>query len=204
MARHVMPVLAELGAAHPRLELDVRLEDRYADLVAEDIDLAVRGGDLEDSSLIARPVADVVYVVCAAPAYLQRRGLPRKPADLANHEWIHHEQSPRQLSGRHAGRAFHVRIRGRLRANSGPAVLELLRAGAGLALAPLWEVVDDLRGGKLKVVLPQSELKRSRVHLVSPAGRERLPKVRTASRRIAERLSAQRWDRIDPRWATEG
>jgi len=81
MARHVMPVLAELGAAHPRLELDVRLEDRYADLVAEDIDLAVRGGDLEDSSLIARPVADVVYVVCAAPAYLQRRGLPRKPAD---------------------------------------------------------------------------------------------------------------------------
>jgi len=53
------------------------------------------------------------------------------------------------------------------------------------------------------VILPQSELKRSRVHLVSPAGRERLPKVRTASRRIAERLTAQRWDRIDPRWTAE-
>jgi DNA-binding transcriptional LysR family regulator len=200
LARHVLPALAQLAHEHPRLELDVRLEDRYADLVAEDLDLAVRGGALEDSTLIARQLTAVVYVLSAAPAYLKRKGVPSSPSDLPEHDWIFHQQSPRQLTGRHRGRRFRVELRGRFRADSGPGVLELLRAGAGLALTPLWEVIDDLRAGKLHVVMPEHEIKRSAVFALSPAGRQRLPKVTVATVRLATVLAHSGWDRIDPRW----
>src|SRR3569623_2044561 len=85
---HLAPALAEFAAANPRVELDVSFDDRTVDLIAGGFDLAVRIGRLKDSSLIARKVAPVRGVVVASPAYLERRGRPQKPRDLAEHDLL--------------------------------------------------------------------------------------------------------------------
>ena len=200
LAPQVMPILVELSDRHPQLRFDIRLEARYANLIEEDIDVAIRGGTLEDSALVTRAVASVRYVICAAPSYLQRNGTPKTMKDLAGHDWISHEHGPLQLSARHQGRRTRVTVRGRWRTDSGVAVMELMRRGQGMALAPMWEVLADLRAGSLKAVLAQHDFKTSAVYAVSPAGRQRLPKVAALTQLLAERFNGFGWDRVDPRW----
>ena len=85
---HLAPALARFAAEHPRLALDVAYSDRMVDLVAERFDAAVRIGALVDSSLVARRLAPVRLVAVASPAYLERRGVPETPADLARHDCL--------------------------------------------------------------------------------------------------------------------
>ncbi len=200
LARQVLPVLIELSAKHHQLHFDVRLESRYANLVEEDIDVAVRGGVLEDSALVSRSLATVRYVICAAPGYLAGRGVPRVLKDLAKHDWISHEKGPVQLSASRQGRRIRVTVRGRWHTDSGIAMTELLRHGQGMALAPMWEVANDLRAGTLLAVLADHDFKTSGVYAISPAGRHRLPKVAAFTRLLAERFSGMGWDRVEPDW----
>jgi DNA-binding transcriptional LysR family regulator len=200
LARLVLPILGELALRHNKLLFDIRLETRYANLVEEDIDVAVRGGPLEDSALVTRTLALVKYVVCASPGYLREHGVPRSMKDLAGHDWISHEHSPIQLSARRHGRISRVTVRARWRTDSGVAILELLRGGQGISLAPMWEVLEDLRGGKLRAVLADHDFKSSGIYAVCPAGRHRLPKVMAFTRLLAERLSNRGWDCVEPHW----
>ena len=107
----VMPILADLRRRHPRLHLDVRLQDGYADLVRDGIDVAVRVGELKDSSLIARRFDRQAMVLCASPAYLAERGTPRqrlrlhqRPRDVRGHQRLARCQ-PADRVGRIAGRS---------------------------------------------------------------------------------------------------
>jgi DNA-binding transcriptional LysR family regulator len=122
---HLAPVLAELAVRHPQIEINTSYSDRMVDLVSEGFDAAIRMGNLADSTLIARRIAPVRAVLVASPEYLARKGVPRTPADLADHDAIPHGDQGWQF--RRDGRQISHRPRGRFTADSGPAEL----AGVG-------------------------------------------------------------------------
>jgi DNA-binding transcriptional LysR family regulator len=188
---HVAPLLPPLLERHPDLRIDLSLSDRYVDLVDEGFDLAVRIGRLADSSLAARRLGRVPAVVCASPAYLERRGAPKTPADLARHECLRYS-----LAG--AGREWRLRgpdgkerayaAAGRCSLNHGGAMREVALAGGGLAQLPLFLVADALRAGRLRSVLDEHRVSDFGIYAVYPAGRAPSPKVRAAVEFFAEAL----------------
>jgi DNA-binding transcriptional LysR family regulator len=152
-AEHVVPIVAELARRHPRLEVQIDLDDREVNMIEEGYDVAVRFGILRSSSLIARHLAAVRSVVCGAPAYFAARGTPRSPQALARHDWVVYTGISSQLTFARGRQRRSVRVRGRLRTNNGNSAKALLLQGHGLTLAPLWHVRDDLAHGRLAAVL---------------------------------------------------
>jgi DNA-binding transcriptional LysR family regulator len=188
---HVAPLVPRLLERHPGLGADLWLSDRYVDLVDEGFDLALRIGRLADSSLAARRLGAVPAVVCASPAYLERRGVPRRPDDLAGHECLRYS-----LAG--AGREWRLRgpdgrerayaAAGRCSLNHGGAMREIALAGGGLAQLPLFLVAEALAAGRLRAVLDDYRPPDFGIYAVHPAGRAPSPKVRAAVDFFAEAL----------------
>lgn len=182
--RFVLPRLAALLQAHPGLQLDARLSDQYVDIVREGLDIAVRIGELDDSSLVAKRVDWQGLCLCASPGYLQRAGTPRRVEDLAAHAAILFRlpstgrDRPWQL--RQRGQPVTLQPQPTLRINETEAVLEALRLGLGLAQLPDNVVADDLAAGRLVELLPGCRPPRLPVHLVMPPGRLMAPRVRAA------------------------
>lgn len=155
--RHILPSLLTLGLRYPRLDLSVSLRDRPVDLVNEGIDLAVRIGMLPDSSeLIARRLGEQRLVICAAPAYLKRHGVPANRADLANHDCLtgwRRGHRPTWLLKNEQGEVEPQEIPSRHELTDGDALLDACLAGGGLAQLPTWLADDSLRTGALTHVL---------------------------------------------------
>lgn len=151
--RHVLPLLPELLARHPGLEIELRLEDRQVDLVAEGFDIGVRGAALVDSQWVARPVARLPTVLVASPAYLARAGTPRRPADLLRHQLL----GVRYADGSPACWGFAGQAPwlppARLWCSDPQAPVVLALEGAGICETGLHHVVDELAQGRLKVLL---------------------------------------------------
>ena len=167
---HVQRFLLE----HPRVRVDLVLDDRRLDLVAENIDVAVRIGALEDSSLRARKLGTLSRCTVASPAYLARAGVPRLPAELADHECLRLTTLPdpgRWTYRRASGRLFSVRVSGRLQARSNLVVRDAALAGLGIFLAPEWIVADDLAEGRLVRILREFDAPPVDVHAVFPGSR---------------------------------
>lgn len=154
----VSPHLPSFLSAHPSLRVDLRLEDRLADLATEGVEIAIRGGStLPDStSLIAHPLTTYQRVVVASPAYLQHRGTPKSPDDLARHDvLIHLGASGIADSWQFTkdGVESTAKVRGPLRTNAVYALRDGAMAGLGLALLPDWLVAADVAAGRLKILL---------------------------------------------------
>jgi DNA-binding transcriptional LysR family regulator len=150
---HVVPHLPRFLEAHPSIEIELDLCDRYVDIVGRGFHLAIRIGDLTDSPLIARKLAPMYRILCATPAYLSRCGAPEDLDALAQHHLLATEgEEPWHLEGPHGSR--YLKARGRLRTNSSEAMREALLAGLGIALRPAWDVGQDLAAGRLRRVLP--------------------------------------------------
>jgi len=155
--RFVLPLLSGIARRHPQLELDLVLDDRVVDMVAEGFDIAVRGGTLDDSSLVARHVCRLYSVLVASPDYLRRHGVPTSPADLAQHRLM----AVRLASGarpwrfrRPSGRGFVEHPpSAQLWASDPDAFMELACAGEGICQAGLMLAAPMLREGKLRLVL---------------------------------------------------
>ena len=157
--RHVLPVLPGLLQTYPLLQVDVSLDNRTADLVAEGYDIGIRGGVVRDSSLVARSVAHLPLVLVASPAYLASRGVPRHPADLATHDLL----ATRFPSGAVSTWRFRAVEPGgqgldwtppaRLHASDPEALVDLAIAGAGVLQVALHHTVAALRAGPLKLLL---------------------------------------------------
>lgn len=153
---HLAPAIPRFLELHPGLKLDLVLNDRVVDLVEEGFDLALRGGgELSDSSLVARKLAPIRRVVCGAPTYFQRRTIPKSPRDLADHECLVYSlaSSPRQWSFRHEGSELSVRVDGRYQVSNSIALKQALLSGLGLSLIPIFIVGPELRRGELRAVL---------------------------------------------------
>ena len=156
-ARHIAPALTPLLAAHPALKLSLQVDDAMIDLIDARIDLALRAGRLPDSTWAARRLCHFEFLVCAAPAYLAKAGVPQAPADLLAHQWV---ATPRdgksmllELTGP-AGERESLRLEPRITSNNQLSLQQLCAAGLGLALGVRADLDDDLRSGRVVPVLP--------------------------------------------------
>ncbi len=151
---HIAPYLDAFLARYPNIELDVHLTDSFIDIIRDGFDLAIRIGELEDSSLVARKIAPDNRFICASPAYLEKHGTPTSLSDLDLHNCLSAgAQDTWRLEGPEGQR--HLRTNGNIRSNSGELIREALRSGLGIGLRSTWDVGEELKSGELKVVLPQ-------------------------------------------------
>ena len=165
----VAPLLARFLLDHPDVEIDLRLSDARADIVAEGIDVALRIADLPDSSLRARQLGAVRTHLVAAPAYLAAAGTPLHPADLARHSLLGYSNVPGPWRFRgHDGEEVAVTPRGPLTADSGEALLPALLAGLGIARLPGFIVGASFAGGALVELLPDWPAPPIGLHLLTP------------------------------------
>jgi DNA-binding transcriptional LysR family regulator len=187
--RHLAPVLLAFLAEQPAVSARAFFVDRVVHLIDEGYDIALRIAHLPDSGLTAVQVGELRRVLVASPAYLQRAGEPRTPADLARHEAIGFSmdgQSPAPWLP--AGRRALAAPRQRLMVNSVDAKVAAACAGFGLAVALAYQVTDEVRDGRLRVLMPEHEQPPVPVHLVYPAGRAAAAKVRAFVTFASERL----------------
>lgn len=152
--RHIAPHLPLFFAKYPEIELDIHLSDHYVDIIRDGFDLAIRIGELKDSSLVARKLAPSKRVMCASPKYIAERGAPAALADLESHNCLSAgAQDTWRIEGPDGIK--HLRVRGNIRTNSSELVREALLAGLGIGLRSTWDISDELESGLLNVVLPE-------------------------------------------------
>ena len=175
---HVVPLLPGFLAGHPGLEIDVILDDRVIDLVAEGIDLSLRLGDLPDSAAVARRIATGGRSVLATPAYLARAGEPRGPADLADHEAVIYSQLPSAWAFTRDGTVVSVAVRGRVRVSAAEGLRAAVLADMGLTIASDWMFSPELAAGAVRRVLTGWSLAPIDLWAVFPTGRMASAKAR--------------------------
>lgn len=180
--QYVSPLLPGFLARYPNLRVSAHLTDQVVDLVSEGFDLAIRIGALEDSRLVARRIASNRRVMCASPDYLRRCGRPVRPEHLADHNCLLLSGS----TGRHdvwhllnpQGGEIAVRVSGRFESNFGELLRDAVVAGEGIAIHSLWHVAEDLRAGRLQVLMPDFPLATTAISAVMPQRRLVPPRVR--------------------------
>lgn len=186
---NVAPLIATFLQDHPGVEIDLHLSDAKVDIVAEGFDVALRIGDLADSSLRARRLCDIHISLVAAPAYLELHGMPAHPADLARHRMLGFSLLTGPLRFRRTGEAeVAVRPNGPLLANSGDALVPTIVAGLGLALLPGFIIGPQIASGALVEVLPDWAPPPIGLHVLTPPSPLRPARVDALIAFLAERL----------------
>jgi DNA-binding transcriptional LysR family regulator/2-polyprenyl-3-methyl-5-hydroxy-6-metoxy-1,4-benzoquinol methylase len=170
---HLARAVAGFVARHPAARIELLLVDRTVNLVEERVDLAVRIARQIDPSLIARRLATCRSVLCATPSYLQVRGTPTAPEHLAAHNCLTHHYVGKSLWQLHRdGRSLSVAVGGNISANEASLLLEAVRAGAGIAMLPTYQVAPLLRSGELIELLPEFSLDELGIHAVYASRRQ--------------------------------
>ena len=177
---HLVPRLAEFLDAHPRLQLELVMDDRPRDLVAENIDAALRLGVLTDSSLRARKLAQSERLVVASPAYLARRGVPATPADMLNHDAIIYSQwtGGEEWSFRRGTAETSIRFQRRLMITAAEGVRAAVISGQGFAIASRWMFAPELQSGEVVSILNDWTLPPLDLWVIYPSGRLTSTKAR--------------------------
>lgn len=176
---HLGPAMADFARAYPEITLDVRLDDRFVNLVEDGFDVAVRIGTLTDSSLVARKLAVTRALACASPAYLAEHGEPETPEDLATHNCLVYSYlADLWRFTAPDGREIPVAVKGSLRINNGIVLAEAAVAGHGILVTPSFYVAPLLRSGRLKQVLSRYKVTELGIHAVYPQRGHVPPKVR--------------------------
>jgi DNA-binding transcriptional LysR family regulator len=198
---HLASAVPDFLNRYGDVELELIMNDRFVDLVEEGFDVAVRIGKLEDSSLVARRLAPMRRTVCAAPSYLQRRGIPDSPEDLKSHECLCYSNVGMTQEWRFVrpdGRPWPIEVHGRLHANNGDALRVAALQGFGLAVLPRFLTGRDVQSGALVSVLEPFMPQDSAVYAVYPHARHLSPKVRAFVDFLAERFGPDPyWDRSE-------
>ncbi|ESW82503.1 LysR family transcriptional regulator [Mesorhizobium sp. C280B] len=195
---HVLPVVTSFLSVYPEVGVRLTLADRITQLVEEHIDLAIRIGELADSSLIATRLGSIRRVVCASPAYLAEHGTPKTPQELAAHSAITFEGLTAASWTFATGKAeFAVPVRSRLRVNTAEAAIDAAIAGVGVTRLLSYQIAAAVRSGTLRPVLQEFEPDPWPVSLVH-AGQGLLPvKLRAfldfAAPRLRQRLLQAAW-----------
>jgi DNA-binding transcriptional LysR family regulator len=150
--RHLVPVLPDFLMRCPQVTLDFMVTNRIVDVVGENLDISLRMGGLNDSTLVARKIADLPRIVCASPSYLARHGRPVKPADLAHHSCLTLSRNPGSATWpfRVDGQLVQVDVKGPVSADSTDMLVGLAIEGAGILR--LSDIAGCSRSGKISVV----------------------------------------------------
>ena len=180
--RHVAPLVPRFQALHPDVTISLNLSDRVVDLAAEGFDCAVRVGDLPDSSLVSVRMADNRRLCVATPAYLQRKGTPKQPADLLNHDCLTLSSDASQTRGwafqvrSESGHdeVIHLHPSGPVDCSDGQVLHDWCLAGHGIAWRSTWEVAAEIKAGRLVTVLDEFAAPPNGIYVVFPQ-RKHLP-----------------------------
>lgn len=192
--RHLAPLLNEFMQRYPEVRLDIDVEDRQINLLEEGVDLAIRIGKLDDSTLVARRLAPIPAVLCASPAYIERHGLPLQPGDLRQHQGLSygHLSEQKQWTFFDAQGAAHTAVPPiRMRANNGDLLLESLLAGLGIAVVPTFFCYRELAQGRLVRLLPEYQVPGSDAYAIYPSRRHLPLRVRVFIDFLAAGLGEQ-------------
>ena len=187
----ILPYLSEFLSTYPDINIDLIFNDDYIDLVKEGIDLAIRIGPLEDSSLIARKIGSSPRVVVASPEYLVNHGRPKKPADLIKHDCLFYtlQKSPDlwYFNSKQEGDES-IRVNSRLKASSPDAICDATLEGLGISILGEWYVRKHIQKGKLKVILPDYKPTTFDIHAVYPERRFVPQKVKRMIEFLTEKI----------------
>jgi DNA-binding transcriptional LysR family regulator len=177
---HVSPVMSAYLERYPEVSGELRLEDRVVNLVEDGVDLAVRIGQLPDSSLVARQVGEMRRIVVGSPAYLKARGEPKTPEGLSLHQIIQFGASALAADWRFArdDEELRINVMPRFSSNVADAAIQYAIVGGGLTRVLAYQAADSIRRGRLKIVLQKFELPALPVHIVYPTTRLLSAKVR--------------------------
>ncbi len=177
---HVVPKVGAFLDAHPKLRLELVMEDRNTDLLAENIDAGLRLGVLTDSALTARKLAKADRLVVASPAYLSRRGIPNTPTDLLEHEGIIYGQSAggQEWIFRRGTSEVLVNLKARLMLSAAEGVREAVLTGQGFAISSRWMFAPELRSGEVVSILEEWSLPPMDLWVLYPSGRLTSAKAR--------------------------
>jgi len=177
--QHVAPLVGEYMKANPEVTVNLDLSDRLVDLLNENIDCAIRIGELTDSSLVSVRLGEMRRMVVASPAYLVAHGVPREPSDLVAHNCLSlGQQRGWVFLDPATGAADTLKVSGSFECNDGAVLHEWALAGQGLAWRSLWEVGQDLKEGRLTSVLDAWQAPPMGIYAVFPQRRHLPLRVR--------------------------
>lgn len=203
--RHLAPAIAAFIERYPDMRFDVELSDRAVDLVEEGFDAALRIGAIGSQNLVGRPVGQTRLVCSAAPAYLERRGEPKQPEELAGHECLTYEYASQRNTWSFRdrdGSMRQVKVSGSVHANSGRFLEALAVEGRGIAYEPDFICGPDIRAGRLVAILLDFQLPPATIQLVYPSRRHLSAKVRAFADFLRERFATADWA-LKPAGASE-
>lgn len=200
---YLTPIVADFMEAHPELLVELDLSDRHVDLVAEGLDLAIRIGQLEDSTLMARKVADACLTAVASPDFLDRMGRPAVPGDMADWPALCYVGSSRADTWTYTtpdGTTGTQSMTPRMRANNGNVLTDAAIRGLGVALQPNFILCQAVADRQLELVLPDHRWQAVTIYTVYPQTRHLSAKARAFMDFVRERIGQRpEWDRIGVR-----
>ncbi|MBB5048237.1 DNA-binding transcriptional LysR family regulator [Rhodopseudomonas rhenobacensis] len=169
----VIPHLKAFFARYPGVSVDLVMNDGYADLIEEAIDLAIRSGAIPDTALIAKRIASTRRVVVASPAYLQGRSIPQHPRDLAGHNCVAFSRAAAAVHWPFDGPdgPLSHEVKGTFRTQNSEGTREAVMSGLGIGLLPIWHFTDEIETGRVVVLLAAFEPKPAPIHAVYPSRR---------------------------------
>ncbi|MGR8918299.1 MAG: LysR family transcriptional regulator [Gammaproteobacteria bacterium] len=187
--RHLGPAIIDFMAEHPAIDFDIEFNDRHVDIVEEGFDLAVRIARLSDSGMIARRLATITAVIAASPAYWDKHGRPRRPAELAEHGCLQYSYQPAGTWRYRApdGEYDSVRLPVKMQANNGDFILDAAIAGHGVIRQPRFICHEAIAAGLLEPVLGDYQWLDVAAYAVYPATRHLPQRLREFVNFLAER-----------------
>ncbi|MEM7561789.1 MAG: LysR family transcriptional regulator [Pseudomonadota bacterium] len=178
---HLTGIVTRYLEQNPNVQMEMVLSDRYVNIVDEGFDLAIRIGQLDDSSLIAKRIAGCRMVVCATPQYLLQKGRPSHPKELSSHCCIvdTNHRATENWRFREQGKTFTVKVGGQLRVNNAISVRDAMLASHGIGFTPIYAIKDELHEGKLSIILKKYEAYDFGIFALYPHNRHLTAKVRS-------------------------
>nr|WP_153767572.1 LysR family transcriptional regulator [Endozoicomonas sp. OPT23] len=195
---HIAPLMSEFMKKHPGITVQMMMEDRVIDMVGEGFDLAIRGGDLPDSSMVARRLAPIHNILAASPDYLTEFGTPEKPDDLYQHNCLHYVYYHRGIEWalQKGESVSHIQPAGRFLVNNSEALVETMLRHSGIGRLPTFVASQYLKSGELIQVLPEYCMPEQVMYAVYPERRYLPAKVRVFIEYLIEKIGKDQpyWD----------
>ena len=194
---HLADAISEFSARYPTLCVELSVSNHVVDLMEGSVDVAIRVGRMSDSALIARRLAPACRIVCAAPSYLARSGVPRHPSELGEHNCLIylHEENPMSWQFQDRGHRLSVSVGGTLQSNSGLVLSQAALAGLGVVRLPSYIVGEAIRAGRLQPLLLDHVEDDPAMHIVFLPTRQRVAKVRAFVDFLCDRYGPHpKWD----------
>jgi DNA-binding transcriptional LysR family regulator len=197
---HLAPLIDEFTRAHPELDVQVDFSDRQVDLIQEGYELALRIGQLHDSSLQARRITPIKHLLCASAGYINEHGQPASPRELIHHQYLHYGMSNEaKLPLRDANGAWHnTDLIAHIAANNGDFLKAMVLKNRGITVLPTFLIYQELQRGEIVQVMPDFSAAPMQAYAVYPQNRFLSQRCRLFIDFIAERFGEEPyWDAID-------